>query len=312
VPLPGYSREIVEKVGRISDVLWELANDPLLSAVLSLYGGTALNLLHISPPPRLSEDLDFNYRHKGAEDWGDVRDEVDAAIKVILDDLGYVRDDIRIQPRYNLGRFQVHYRTSEGLKDSFKIEIGYMRRLPSSRSDTRLPFEHPIDGRKAFVLTPVPEELYANKWCTMVSRSGKLGYPRDLYDVASISKKDIDRSLFIDLVMLEALLCELDLEDVSLGSLDASMGSRLNAMLDGRQLNTEQVTSVARGFTVRVIDEVSQRGWTGFRKEFIEDGTIRLDLLENPGDINPDIEDHPLLRWIREKRDTGKLRRGKQ
>ena len=302
----------MEKVGRLSDLLWEFADDPLLSNVLSLYGGTALNLLHISPPPRLSEDLDFNYRHRGNEDWGNVRDEVDSAIKGILGDFGYGRGDIRIQPRYNLGRFHVHYRSSDDLKDSIKIEIGYTRRIPLCRRDARLPFEHPIDERRTKVLTPISEELYANKWCTMVSRTGKLGYPRDLYDVANISERKIDWSLFIDLVMLEALLCEIDPVDVSVGSIDASMGARLNAMLDGRQLDTEQVTSVARGFTVRVIDEVSQRGWTEFRKGFIEDGTIRLDLLENPGEINPGIEYHPLLRWIREKRDTDKLRRAKQ
>ena len=299
--------EIVEKIGRISDVLIEIANDPLLSSFLSLYGGTALNLLHIKPLPRLSEDLDFNYRHSGSEDWGDVRDRVDEAIKRILYDKGYVRDDIRIQPRFNLGRFQIHYRTSDDVKDSFKIEIGYTRRIPDTRSDSRLTFEHPIDGRKVEVLTPISEELFANKWCTMISRMGKLGYPRDLFDVAGFSNIDVDRSLFIDLVMLEALLCELDLEDVSVASLDASMGARLNAMLDGRQLDTGRVTQEAREFTVGVVEEVQEQGWKEFRKDFVESGTIRLDLLGNPHQIHPDIEAHPLLRWILEKRNRKKM-----
>ncbi len=279
----------------------------MLSSFLSLYGGTALNLLHIKPLPRLSEDLDFNYRHSGSEDWGDVRDRIDEAIKRILYDKGYVRDDIRIQPRFNLGRFQIHYRTSDGVKDSFKIEIGYTRRIPDARSDSRLTFEHPIDGRKVEVLTPITEELFANKWCTMISRMGKLGYPRDLFDVAGFSNIDVDRSLFIDLVMLEALLCELDLEDVSVASLDASMGARLNAMLDGRQLDTDRVTQEAREFTMGVVEEVQERGWKEFRKDFVENGTIRLDLLGNPHHIHPDIEAHPLLRWILEKRNRKKL-----
>ncbi len=300
--LPGYGREIREKVGRISDVLIEMSNDPLLSSVLSLYGGTAINLLHITPIPRLSEDLDFNYRHHGERDWGDVRDDVDASIKRILYDQGYARGDIRIQPRYNLGRFQVHYRTSEGMKDSFKIEIGYTRRIPDTRSDTRLSFEHPIEGKGTEVLTPVSEELFANKWCTMVARIGKLGYPRDLYDVASFSRKDFNRSLFVDLVMLEALLSELDLEDVSLTPLDASMGSRLNAMLDGRHLDADRVTGETREFTEFVLEGINERGWTEFRREFDENGRIRLDLLANPHEVHPEIEDHPLLRWIQEKR----------
>ncbi len=305
--LPGYGREIREKVGRLSDVLLEMASDPLLSTALSLYGGTAINLLHITPIPRLSEDLDFNYRHHGERDWGEVRDDVDASIKGILDDLGYARDDIRIQPRYNLGRMQVHYRTSRGMKDSFKIEIGYTRRIPDTLSDARMQFEHPIEGIRTEVLTPVSEELFANKWCTMVARVGKLGYPRDLYDVASFSSADFDRSLFIDLVMLEALLSELDLEDVTLFSLDASMGARLNAMLDGRHLDANLVTREAKEFSEFVLEGLSDRGWTDFKKGFDENGRIRLDLLENPREIHPEIEEHPLLRWIQEKRRKRRL-----
>lgn len=302
MPLQGYSSGIREKVGRISDVLFELSNDPLLSSVLSLYGGTAINLLHISPIPRLSEDLDFNYRHHGERDWGDVRDDVDTSIKRLFDDLGYRREDIRIQPRYNIGRFQVYYASSEGVKDSFKIEIGYTRRIPDTTADARLLFEHPIEGRKTDVLTPVSEELFANKWCTMVARMGMQGYPRDLFDVASLSRTEFDRSLFIDLVMLEALLCELDLEEVSLQSLDASMGTRLNAMLDGGHLDADRVTRESRDLTSFVLDELADRGWTEFKREFEENGKIRLDLMANSEEINLNIEDHPLLRWIQEKR----------
>jgi predicted nucleotidyltransferase component of viral defense system len=307
VALPGYGLNIIEKVGRISDVLLEMAGDPLLSSVLSLYGGTALNLLHINPIPRLSEDLDFNYRHRDDRDWGDVRDDVDIAIKRILYDLGYGRDDTRIQPRYNLGRFQVHYRTSDGVKDSFKIEIGYTRRIPDTRTDARLPFKHPINGTRAEVLTPISEELFANKWCTMVARIGKLGYPRDLFDVASFSKIDFDRSLFIDLVMLEGLLSELDLETVSVVPLDASMGARLNAMLDSRQMDTDKVTQESKDFTGLVIEEIKDREWIEFRKDFEENGDVRLDLLANPQMIHPDIKDHPLLRWIQQKRKKREL-----
>ena len=180
--------------------------------------------------------------------------------------------------------------------------IGYTRRIPDTRSDARLSFEHPMKGGRAEVLTPISEELFANKWCTMVARVGKLGYPRDMFDVASFSHMEFDRSLFIDLVMLEAILSELTLEDFSVLPLDASMGARLNAMLDGRQLDTDRVTKEAREFTRYVLDEVTRRDWVEFRKEFDENGKIRMDLLENPQKIHSEIEDHPLLRWIQQKR----------
>ncbi|NIP33773.1 MAG: hypothetical protein GWN18_02480, partial [Thermoplasmata archaeon] len=54
---------ILEKVGRISDILVAIGEDPLLRDTLCLYGGTALNFLHYPGSPRMSEDLDFNYRH---------------------------------------------------------------------------------------------------------------------------------------------------------------------------------------------------------------------------------------------------------
>lgn len=307
MPLPGYSRAIVEKVGRISDVLVEMARDPLLSSTLSLYGGTALNLVHIKPIPRLSEDLDFNYRHVGERDWGEVRDDVDAAIKVILDDLGYRMEDVRIQPRYNIGRFHVNYVSPEGLKDSFKVEIGYTRRIPDTLADARMTFEHPMTGEGAKVLTPRSEELIANKWCTMVARTGKYGYPRDLFDVSNFHRVDYDRSLFIDLVMLEALLSELELEDVSVVELDTSMVTRLNTMLDTVLPDADRITQEVRAFSEGVMADVMDRGWSELKGDFDAYGIVRLDLLSNRDRVHPELEEHPLLRWILEKRKRSKL-----
>jgi predicted nucleotidyltransferase component of viral defense system len=287
----------------------EMARDPLLSSTLSLYGGTAINLVHIRPIPRLSEDLDFNYRHMGDRDWGDVRDDVDVAIKEVLDGLGYMRDDIRIQPRYNIGRFHVNYRSTEGIRDSFKIEIGYTRRIPDTTSDAMLPFEHPISGETEKVLTPVAEELFANKWCTMVARAGKVGYPRDAFDVSSLSREKYDRSLFLDLVMVEGLLSEIELEEATVAPLDTTMVSRLNTMLGPRPLDHDGIAREVAAFTEDVVAEVMERGWSELKGDFDAYGIVRLDLLSNKGRIHPDLEEHPLLLWILEKRKRGKLSR---
>ena len=50
----------LEKVIRLGEVAAAVARHPLLSRVLALKGGSALNLFS-GPPPRLSVDLDFNY-----------------------------------------------------------------------------------------------------------------------------------------------------------------------------------------------------------------------------------------------------------
>ncbi len=59
----GFSVREIEKVLRISDLLEDISNVKFLQKRLSLYGGTALNFIYFQDVPRLSVDLDFNYRH---------------------------------------------------------------------------------------------------------------------------------------------------------------------------------------------------------------------------------------------------------
>ena len=56
----GFPPGPIEKVVRLGEVAALVARHLLLSRVLALKGGTALNLFG-GPPPRLSVDLDFNY-----------------------------------------------------------------------------------------------------------------------------------------------------------------------------------------------------------------------------------------------------------
>jgi predicted nucleotidyltransferase component of viral defense system len=81
----GFQEDQIEKVCRISDILEDISAIPFLSQRLSLYGGTALNLIHFPQIPRLSADIDFNYRHIDEDrDWGNVRDQIDSSFKQIL------------------------------------------------------------------------------------------------------------------------------------------------------------------------------------------------------------------------------------
>ena len=50
------------------------------------------------------------------------------------------------------------------------------------------------------------------------------------------------------------------------------------------------------------------RAWTEFDNDFKATGKVRLDLLENPDKINPDIERHPELLWVRRPRADGEPR----
>jgi len=293
--------DIIEKVERLSDILVEFGYLPLLNNHLSLYGGTALNFLHLSDVPRLSEDLDYNYRHFGDSDWGEVRTEIDTIVKHVLDKLSYSQGDIKIQSIYNLMRFHVHYISRTGKKDAIKIEIGYTRRIPVRDSDILLPFIHPTKRLKTKVLTPQREELYANKVCTLISRGLKGQYPRDIFDVSMIAEREFEFDAIMDIAMIEALLSDLDLTDCQLKPPDKSLYYELSRLLI-REYDPKEVFNRANEFLGKVIGELQKRNWTDFKQEFMDSDRVNLHYLKDPSLINPRIESHPLLLWVRRKR----------
>ena len=58
----GFVRDTFEKVCRLVDVLSFMESDALLSDILALKGGTAINLT-IFDLPRLSVDIDMDFVH---------------------------------------------------------------------------------------------------------------------------------------------------------------------------------------------------------------------------------------------------------
>ncbi|MBU4255956.1 MAG: nucleotidyl transferase AbiEii/AbiGii toxin family protein [Thermoplasmatales archaeon] len=295
-----YAPGIREKVERLSDILIRINEVSMLKNSLSLYGGTALNFLHLKEAPRISEDLDFNYRHLTDEDWGGVRTRLDSLIKTILKDLGYAGKDVRIQAMYNLGRFHIHYSTKAGAKDSIKIETGYTRRIPVLRKDVLVRYVHPVTAKAAYLKTPASEELYANKFCTMLSRGADVPYVRDVFDVGTISKLKFDKDLFIDIVLVEALLSNIDLVNIRFKIPHKSQVNELENLVIGN-IDLKEIGNEALVFTENTIKEAISRGWTEFSKEFKKSGKIRLDLMSNPKALHPNIAEHPQLLWLKKK-----------
>ena len=94
----GFRPETLEKVIRLGEFAADVGRHPLLSRVLALKGGTALNLMFGSPA-RLSVDLDFNYigQEKRSGMQAD-RPEVERAIMVIGKGQGYKVQQSRAMP----------------------------------------------------------------------------------------------------------------------------------------------------------------------------------------------------------------------
>jgi predicted nucleotidyltransferase component of viral defense system len=129
----GFSAKETEKACRISDILEDISAVKFLSDRLSLYGGTALTFIDSPEIVRLSIDLDFNYRHVGNVDWGEIRKEIDKRLKDLIYRNGYKETDVAINASYPLTRFTVKYVNAQGSEDNFKIEIGYSGEHQSSK-----------------------------------------------------------------------------------------------------------------------------------------------------------------------------------
>ena len=283
----------MEKACRVSDLLRGISQVPFLGDRLCLYGGTALAFVFFPGVSRLSVDADFNYRHLGEADWGVVRDKVDGDLKRVLYALGYRGSDLAIDASYPLGRITVSYVSRLGLADSFRVEVGYMRRMPIMREDVRGVYRHPAGGGFE-VLVPTREEIFANKWCTMLYR----GSSRDLFDVYKITELPMDVEAVRVCAVVDSLmrgkpkLYEVDVNDlVKRIRVDSGL---LNLLRRGVALDEVVVKS-------RVV-EFSGRLMSGLTVDQVravdllhDEARFCPELIDGCGILHPLIGTHPMI-----------------
>ena len=77
----GFDEKTIEKIYRICDILQRISLVDYAKERLSLYGGASLNFLHFKNVPRLSIDIDFNFRDLQTGDWEKEREKIDKIIK---------------------------------------------------------------------------------------------------------------------------------------------------------------------------------------------------------------------------------------
>jgi len=292
----GFDPRQVEKVCRISDFLEDLSRVPFLRDRLCLYGGTALSFVFFDEVFRLSVDVDFNYRHLDSEDWGRVRERVDDGIKRLLYSQGYVESDLAISASYPLGRITVQYRNLRGLRDGFEVEIGYMRRTPILHGDSIGMFRHIGSGESFSVKTPVREELFANKWCTLLYR----GSSRDLFDIFQISKAEVDREVFRKCAVVDSLmrgyprLYEVDVDKV-VRAISIDTGLRNLLQIDkARRYDFTLIREEVLSFSTEILKELTFEEKETMRK-FFEEHTFDPTFIDDKGILNEGIQAHPMI-----------------
>ncbi|KXA99948.1 hypothetical protein AKJ42_02105 [candidate division MSBL1 archaeon SCGC-AAA261C02] len=287
---------VLEKLCRISDILEEISQDPLLKTRLSLTGGTALNLIHTKEIPRLSVDLDFNYRHVDDEDWGTVRDKIDDRLKKILRAMNYT--SFSINATYPLGRITVDYTNQAGRNDKLKIEIGYMRRFPLLKNDTRMGFHHLGKDESIKVLTPKREELFAGKLITGITRRT----PRDIFDIGTISQLEFNPTLLRKCTVLDSLTVEgLRFHELKLDRVfnQVSMDTNLANLLtrdSRRSTDFSKVKENAIEFCEEIQVNLTPSEIQAI-EQFYDKGEFNPDLITTKNEFHEKMQRHPAITW---------------
>jgi predicted nucleotidyltransferase component of viral defense system len=289
----GFNAKETEKVLRISDLFERISAVKFLSDRLSLYGGTALTFIYSPQILRLSIDLDFNYRHIDTPDWGDVRKEIDEKLKDLIYRQKYNKRDVAINASYPLTRFTVKYLNTLGSEDSVKIEIGYLRRTPILKTDTLADFKH-VGTQETFkTKTPQKEELFANKWCTLLYRKT----PRDLFDTYQITKIKFNHETFRKCAIIDSLTHERPkIHQIDTGFIEKiPIDSSLRNLLQTKNTQKHDFPKI-----VRTVKEFTQTQLTSITKDekkavdqFYDHKTFNPQLIDNTGLFHEKINEYP-------------------
>ena len=296
--------EIQEKIERLFDILSRIYSVPFLSKRLAFYGGTCLNFVHFERASRLSLDLDFNFRDVGSGNWWEEREKIDDILKKILKDLGYEKDEIRIQASYPLTRFEVWYETTSGGRDSVKVEIGYQRRFAILRDDLVLEWHNPFSDRSIEVLTPTREELCSNKVATLLFR---YEYPRhfsgrDLFDVYTISHMNLDMEEFMPSLVVDSLTRperRLDRIDPVIILEDARIEGNVEDLIFD-DISLKEISNEVNEFIGTIMDDIKKQ-WSPLIEDFFMGKKFDPDEYISKGILNDRIQEHPGILWSLER-----------
>jgi predicted nucleotidyltransferase component of viral defense system len=293
-----YSERIIQKVYRIADVLELISKNSFLKKRLALTGGTALNFIIFPRIERLSVDLDFDFREIDTKtDWGKDRNSVDSNIKLVLEELGYEEEYVKIDAKYPLTRFIVKYET----RASLNIEIGYLNRYSLFSSDQIRNFIHPKTEIVSEILIPKTEEIFAGKCAALISRR----LPRDLFDTAIIAEQKFNRKLLRKALILKNMMNP----KYNITSLDFSthigilgLDDQLKVVLRNRF--SKDVFQNYRKTAIEFLNQLQTEFTENERKcltNFLDKQEVEIELLGNREIFHPQIANHPNILWSLQK-----------
>ena len=176
----GFTRDALEKVIRLADILEYLNTNTLLKNSLALKGGTAINLT-IFNLPRLSVDLDLDYLiNNSREEMLAEREVIHNTINRYMTFEGYSLNPKTKNP-HSMDSWVYSYQGTSGNRDNIKIEINYSLRSHILEAEERpITAEHFSNQYKVKSLAPL--EIYGSKISALLNRIAA----RDLYDTKNM------------------------------------------------------------------------------------------------------------------------------
>jgi len=188
----GFHFDFLEKTYHIAKIIKAISENSLLLNNLTLKGGTAINLFW-GGFIRLSIDIDLDFTGALPKDSMDaLRDPLIEKIKEIGSELGYSVK--QRPPSYIIRGFSFKYRPIRRQSDRIKIELNFLNRIPIiSRIKRNF---HNIFSEKLGdfgLYTYTIEELIAMKTEAFLNRK----FSRDLFDIYSLIKMKNDINYFL-------------------------------------------------------------------------------------------------------------------
>ena len=305
-----------EKIVRLSTVLQMISKDPFLKDSLVFMGGTALNFGVLGDaPPRLSFDLDFNFRESDDQTtplpMNEVMSTTHDKLQNLLLRLNYSEENVNYKSRFELGQYYIQYRTLRGDLDTIKIEICYSRRIPLLQGErekvVRLRILDNVEAR-----LPAVEELCGEKIAAFVKRK----FSRDAFDIYHIAKA-VERGTVNSRILRKcALVCilyqEIDPREVDWDQLfeKISFDTYLqNTLTDQTRISEQQFNQMKlemKTFLKSLYSDFKEEEQKYLDKYFRE-GEFHPELIDPEQEFHPNLANQSEIQWILAKRKNARI-----
>ncbi|MFH1471938.1 MAG: nucleotidyl transferase AbiEii/AbiGii toxin family protein [Nanoarchaeota archaeon] len=287
-----FQRDVLEKVFRLSDLLYMIYENEFLGRRLAIKGGTAINFIYFKMP-RLSVDIDFNFVSDGnREDMLKARENINKILTKILRMEGYEIE--KVQP-YALLQYNLKYINTAGNADRIKIEINFMERVPVFEIIEKkiMILEKPEFKVRTYML----EELFATKLRALFMRAAA----RDLFDVYMLLESGLEfdktmlKKCFIFYFCLADDFRKISTERISKIDQNDIKKFLLPLMEKGTKIDINNAGEKIKAFASELI--VLNKNEQKFIRLFYEEKKAVLDLLFEDVKCNPRLGNHPMLKW---------------